>query len=966
MSDDENKDQHYIMRSNSLEEGENENEKPQAPVRPRLKWGEQNDRITVASDKKEQRNGEKSPNQSHPIFLVENQEDAGNVSSDNLAAILGASIGKKHREELLVKPEEKIDFEDLLQAEREKLTFMFQNEMQERLTELGEQLNDQWSKKYDEIQKSYENRIDQYEHLLKAAETKDTNDEGSHGQAEFISRLEKEISEKYQQQYLDKIEEIQQNFKSIEEENLAQIIEEIRKELEEQYEQKFNDQVVTLREEARREIERNSEALGRTREVANNEFERMLEGDIKTSIEATMREKFEKEREAMIKKYSQEQASLKKEITSMENKIKEKLEVEIKEELDKEYSRKEKLANLNWRKKMDNYKKTLEENLEHEMKAKLDNERKELEKSKVEINRIKSLENVRLKKAEDSKKAVEQKLKDQEEKYEKMIANLKKQIDDFKREPQHSEAESFSQPLKKLDSTRTARNTSQTKINRQPTIPAAEERSVEMNARSRREMLGESPFFTRNQGHASRSRSPVQDNFGQRQSYMSQGELYDERDGDKSTYSRGVYNQPASTLRNRPNNYITEEPNKVIMNILDPMAPPDLLSQENVQVLEMPLRERESVREERKLPLIQQSEGVSNYDSLKAEIMKKYSPIKRNEEIEENYGGKQGAFYNMSQVSSKMLGSGLVDDFQTLDLSTTAKGTGFLASQQSIGQNKDQGKDETFAKKYEALLQKYNKEGFMKEQYKSLLSKKESSSTYRDAAPQLSFKENVQDQDQGDDKYHPLFEIEQKDDAKVKEMKKLKKSIETAIKKDNALESKYIEKEMYFISDFLIKTNVETTGQQKTLKNAFKTLFDLWNNIETSYQARINFVDNLELIPEYENLMEKITLEIDYLTVTQKNVGEIMGFIKKRNYYREQINFEGFEYRKYRKLYFAIDGNNIDMRKLLEQYRRKYNKDVLYKGIEVNEIIKVDAWEHEYLQKTELKGEILEKIRRKI
>jgi len=159
MSDDENKDQHYIMRSNSLEEGENENEKPQAPVRPRLKWGEQNDRITVASDKKEQRNGEKSPNQSHPIFLVENQEDAGNVSSDNLAAILGASIGKKHREELLVKPEEKIDFEDLLQAEREKLTFMFQNEMQERLTELGEQLNDQWSKKYDEIQKSYENRV---------------------------------------------------------------------------------------------------------------------------------------------------------------------------------------------------------------------------------------------------------------------------------------------------------------------------------------------------------------------------------------------------------------------------------------------------------------------------------------------------------------------------------------------------------------------------------------------------------------------------------------------------------------------------------------------------------------------------------------------------------------------------------------------------------------------------------------
>ena len=84
--------------------------------------------------------------------------------------------------------------------------------------------------------------------------------------------------------------------------------------------------------------------------------------------------------------------------------------------------------------------------------------------------------------------------------------------------------------------------------------------------------------------------------------------------------------------------------------------------------------------------------------------------------------------------------------------------------------------------------------------------------------------------------------------------------------------------------------------------------------------------------------MEKINLEIDYLQVTQKNVGEIMGFVKKRNYYREQIIGEGFEYKKYRKLYFAIDGNNIDMRKLLEQYRKKYNKDVLYKGIELNEV----------------------------
>jgi len=233
------------------------------------------------------------------------------------------------------------------------------------------------------------------------------------------------------------------------------------------------------------------------------------------------------------------------------------------------------------------------------------------------------LENVRLKKAEDSKKAVEQKLKEQEEKYEKMITNLKKQIDDLKRESQQSfDADTFSQPLKKADTTRAARNTnSQTKSSRQPVANnPIEER--DLNSRSRREGFGESPFFTRN--NASRSRSPIQEHPGQRQSYMSQGELYDERDGDRFAFSAakgGVYNQPVSTLRNR-SNLISEEPNKVIMNILDPMAPPDLLSQENAQVMDMPVREfreRESVREEKRLPLLQQSEGASNYDNLKAE-----------------------------------------------------------------------------------------------------------------------------------------------------------------------------------------------------------------------------------------------------------------------------------------------------------------------------------------------------------
>ena len=131
--DNENNDQHYIMRSNSHQE-EGEDPKPKSPIRQRLRWGEGTDKLPETSNQKETQNADKSPSQSHPIFLVDNQEEnAGDASSDNLAAMLAAS-GNKPREGLRVRAEEKFDFEEMLQAEREKLTSMFQNEMQEKLT----------------------------------------------------------------------------------------------------------------------------------------------------------------------------------------------------------------------------------------------------------------------------------------------------------------------------------------------------------------------------------------------------------------------------------------------------------------------------------------------------------------------------------------------------------------------------------------------------------------------------------------------------------------------------------------------------------------------------------------------------------------------------------------------------------------------------------------------------------------
>ena len=84
--------------------------------------------------------------------------------------------------------------------------------------------------------------------------------------------------------------------------------------------------------------------------------------------------------------------------------------------------------------------------------------------------------------------------------------------------------------------------------------------------------------------------------------------------------------------------------------------------------------------------------------------------------------------------------------------------------------------------------------------------------------------------------------------------------------------------------------------------------------------------------------MKKIVLEIDYLSVTRRNIGKIVECLKKRNYYKHQINVEDFSFKTNKKLYQAIDNVNMEMKKLLETYHRKFKKEIVYKGVDLQDV----------------------------
>ena len=104
------------------------------------------------------------------------------------------------------------------------------------------------------------------------------------------------------------------------------------------------------------------------------------------------------------------------------------LKIDIRSELEKEYSRKDRLMKVNNKRRMEEAKKAQKEELEKEYNLKLEETKKESERERCEIARLKSIENIRLKKLKDVKKETENQLQMQRLNYEKVIKDLKEQV----------------------------------------------------------------------------------------------------------------------------------------------------------------------------------------------------------------------------------------------------------------------------------------------------------------------------------------------------------------------------------------------------------------------------------------------------------------------------------------------------------------------------------------------------------
>lgn len=89
---------------------------------------------------------------------------------------------------------------------------------------------------------------------------------------------------------------------------------------------------------------------------------------------------------------------------------------------------------------------------------------------------------------------------------------------------------------------------------------------------------------------------------------------------------------------------------------------------------------------------------------------------------------------------------------------------------------------------------------------------------------------------------------------------------------------------------------------------------------------------------EYDRLMMKINLEMDYLQMNHRDFLPLVEILIRRSELRKTIDKENFSYKNEKKTYIALQGNTMELRRQFEKLSRAGKKEIMYKGVEIVDV----------------------------
>ncbi|CAD8098147.1 unnamed protein product [Paramecium primaurelia] len=202
------------------------------------------------------------------------------------------------------------------------------------------------------------------------------------------------------------------------------------------------------------------------------------------------------------------------------------------------------------------------------------------------------------------------------------------------------------------------------------------------------------------------------------------------------------------------------------------------------------------------------------------------------------------------------------------------------------------------------------------------------------------------------DHFEELFQIDSKDNQTTRNIKLLRQELQTKFLEDIQLEDYYFQQISFFKLNFVQQY---PKNQQTQITEKIQQLISIWNKGHLSFSERIDYIKRIINSSNSTYELEQILEEC--LMYYQQNE-LLIEKLQQRQSFRSQIMKENYLCQKNKKVFAALKSLTYEIKCLL-----KYK--FFWREVDVDQIIMIDQFEQQLIEREEMKEEIKRKVEKK-
>ncbi|CAD8189985.1 unnamed protein product [Paramecium pentaurelia] len=202
------------------------------------------------------------------------------------------------------------------------------------------------------------------------------------------------------------------------------------------------------------------------------------------------------------------------------------------------------------------------------------------------------------------------------------------------------------------------------------------------------------------------------------------------------------------------------------------------------------------------------------------------------------------------------------------------------------------------------------------------------------------------------DHFEELFQIDSKDNQTTRNIKLLRQELQTKFLEDIQLEDYYFQQISFFKLNFVQQY---PKNQQSQVTEKIQQLISIWNKGHLSFSERIDYIKRIINSSNSTYELEQILEEC--LMYYQQNE-LLIEKLQQRQSFRSQIMKENYLCQKNKKVFAALKSLTYEIKCLL-----KYK--FFWREVDVDQIIMIDQFEQQLIDREEMKEEIKRKVEKK-